>query len=121
MVEYRDLGQVSRTLNPKDPQRIGSGTDTGVCKRFSRQGELQIYYFSFKIKKQEVVKFMVVFSHMSFVKENKLLHGCFRIREPGSSFRSGKKRSLSNFFELVLLLYFCYLLPPICIYFFFGP
>jgi hypothetical protein len=43
MVEYRDLGQASRTLNPKDPQRMGSGTDTAVCKLFGRQCELQIY------------------------------------------------------------------------------
>jgi hypothetical protein len=27
---------------------------------------------------------MVVFSHVSFVRGNKLVHGCFRIREPES-------------------------------------
>jgi hypothetical protein len=43
---------------------------------------------------------MFLFRPVSFVKKNKLVHGCFRIREPESGFISGKKRSTLLYFLL---------------------
>ncbi len=87
MAEYRDLGQVSKPPNLKDPRRIGSGTGIDIFNLFCRQGELRINYFEFKMKKSKLIKLCSV----SFVKKNS-------IRKPGSGFRFDKKRPLKKFY-----------------------